>query len=168
MVDFFDWIKKNRIKITKIVITIIVIYFLFCSLMQLIFEFTRNLFQTLTIIYVILLIICNLLSEFSPYVLHNYLLFTFPFLSNYLGRGVVYILIGLLYLSPELSNTMNWAGYSIIAVGLICIWLNFHISIAFILWFVSLWQREYQIRLADGYDPVIHGCNAFAICPNTV
>ena len=124
MVDFFDWIKKNRIKITKIVITIIVIYFLFCSLMQLIFEFTRNLFQTLTIIYVILLIICNLLSEFSPYVLHNYLLFTFPFLSNYLGRGVVYILIGLLYLSPELSNTMNWAGYSIIAVGLICIWLN--------------------------------------------
>ena len=124
MADVLDWLRKNRIKIVKIMITVIVIYFLFCSLMQVIFEFSRNLFQTITIIYLILLIVCNLLSEFSPYVLHNYLLFIFPFLANYLGRGIVYILIGLLYLSPELSSNMNWAGYMIIAIGVICIWVN--------------------------------------------
>ena len=68
MANVFEWFKKNRIKLSKILITTIVVYFLFCSLMQLLFDFTRNYFQTLTLIYIVLLIICNLLSEFSPYV----------------------------------------------------------------------------------------------------
>jgi hypothetical protein len=128
MANVFEWFKKNRIKISKILITIIVVYFLFCSLMQLLFDFTRNYFQTLTLIYIVLLIICNLLSEFSPYVLHNYLLRVFPFLSNYLGRGIVYILIGILYLSPELSKSMNTAGYATIFIGFVCFWLNWLIA----------------------------------------
>ena len=33
----------------------------------------------------------------------------------------------------------------------ICSQLNFHISIAFRLWFVSLWQREYQLHRENKY-----------------
>lgn len=124
MVELIDWARKNRIKMIKLLITVIVIYILFCSLMEILFEFRRNIFQTLTIIYIILIIICNLLSEFSPYVLHNYLLHIFPFLANYLGRGTVYILVGIIYLSPELTTGMNFGGYAFIAIGIICIWIN--------------------------------------------
>ena len=33
----------------------------------------------------------------------------------------------------------------------ICSYLNFHILIAFRLWFVSLWQREYQLHRENKY-----------------
>ena len=101
MFDILEILKKNRIKIIKIIITILVIYFLFNSLIVLFSEFARNLFRAITLFYCMLIIICNLLSEFSPYILHNYLLFIFPFLSNYFGRGIIYIIIGILYITKK-------------------------------------------------------------------
>lgn len=86
------------------------------------------------------MIICNLLSEFSPYVLHNYLLAIFPFLAHYNGRGMIYIIVGILYLSPELNKGMNYAGISIIIVGIICILINWII--------LKSSQIEYQNLIA--------------------
>jgi len=124
MFDILEILKKNRIKIIKIIITIIVIYFLFNSLIVLFSEFARNLFRAITLFYCMLIILCNLLSEFSPYVLHNYLLLIFPFLSNYFGRGIIYIIIGILYITPELEKKLNLAGYGIIFIGILCLYTN--------------------------------------------
>ena len=114
MIDIIEIFKKNRIKLMKIFITIIVFYFLGCSLMKFINNFSKNYCSTITQIYSIIFIICNFLSEFSPYILHNYLLYIFPFLSNYFGRGMVYILIGFLYIVPSPNNQSQSAGFAII------------------------------------------------------
>jgi hypothetical protein len=125
MIDIIEIFKKNRIKLMKIFITIIVFYFLGCSLMKFINNFSKNYCSTITQIYSIIFIICNFLSEFSPYILHNYLLYIFPFLSNYFGRGMVYILIGFLYIVPSPNNQSQSAGFAIIITGIICIWLYY-------------------------------------------
>ncbi len=125
MVDIYELIKKYRTKVVKIFITIIVLYFLICSLMKVIFDFSHNYDITVIQLYAIVIITCNFLSEFSPYILHNYLLYIFPFLSNYFGRGIVYILIGLLFISPSPDNEMKNAGFAILITGIICIWLNY-------------------------------------------
>ena len=125
MVDIYELIKKYRTKVVKIFITIIVLYFLICSLMKVIFDFSHNYDITVIQLYAIVIITCNFLSEFSPYILHNYLLYIFPFLSNYFGRGIVYILIGLLFISPSPDNEMKNAGFAILITGVICIWLNY-------------------------------------------
>ena len=125
MVDIYELIKKYRTKVVKIFITIIVLYFLICSLMKVIFDFSHNYDITVIQLYAIVIITCNFLSEFSPYILHNYLLYIFPFLSNYFGRGIVYILIGLLFISPSPENEMKNAGFAILITGIICIWLNY-------------------------------------------
>ena len=88
MVDIYELFKKYRTKVVKIFITIIVLYFLICSLMKVIFDFSNNYNITVIQLYAIVIITCNFLSEFSLYILHNYLLYIFPFLSNYFGRGL--------------------------------------------------------------------------------
>lgn len=134
MVEILNQLKKNRIKIIKVIISIVVIYFLFCSLIQLFYQNERDYFQTLTLIYMMIIIICNLLSEFSPYVLQNYLRSVFPFLLNYTGRGIVYFCVGILSLMPEVSKSMRFAGYLLIFIGIVCLWIgsilskNFHVE----------------------------------------
>jgi hypothetical protein len=86
--------------------------------------------------YILILTICNFIVEFSPYILNNYLIFIFPFLSHYSGRGAVYILIGFATISPELSNLLNLGGYGLIIIGLLCLYINWLI--------VKNFKLEYQ------------------------
>ena len=130
------YLKKNRIKILKILITIIVIYFLVCVILQIISLLFNDIYNTITLTYILILIICTFIVEFSPYILNNYLIFIFPFLSHYSGRGAVYILIGFATISPELDNFLNFGGYALIIIGLLCLYMNWLI--------VKNFKLEYQ------------------------
>ena len=130
------YLKKNRIKLLKIIITIVVIYFLLCIILQITSVLLDDIYNTITLTYILILTICNFIVEFSPYVLNNYLIFIFPFLSHYSGRGAVYILIGFATISPELSNLLNFGGYGLIIIGLLCLYINWLI--------VKNFKLEYQ------------------------
>ena len=130
------YLKKNRIKILKIIITIVVIYFLLCVILQITSVLFEDIYNTITLTYILILTICNFIVEFSPYILNNYLIFIFPFLSHYSGRGAVYILIGFATISPELSNLLNLGGYGLIIIGLLCLYINWLI--------VKNFKLEYQ------------------------
>jgi hypothetical protein len=130
------YLKKNRIKILKIIITIVVIYFLLCIILQITSVLLDDIYNTITLTYILILTICNFIVEFSPYILNNYLIFIFPFLSHYSGRGAVYILIGFATISPELSNLLNFGGYGLIIIGLLCLYINWLI--------VKNFKLEYQ------------------------
>ena len=130
------YLKKNRIKILKILITIIVIYFLVCVILQIISLLFNDIYNTITLTYILILIICTFVVEFSPYILNNYLIFIFPFLSHYSGRGAVYILIGFATISPELDKFLNFGGYALIIIGLLCLYMNWLI--------VKNFKLEYQ------------------------
>ena len=125
------YLKRNRITLLKILIFIVVIYYLVSLVIQLTSSFFENIFNIITLTYLIIIIIFNLVSEFSPYLLNNCLLFIFPFLSNYYGRGAIYILVGVVSISPELNNYLNYGGYMLLGIGVLCIYTNCKIDIDF-------------------------------------
>ena len=133
---FFDYLKKNRIKILKILITLVVIYFLICVVLQMFSILFSDIYNIITLTYILILVLCNFIAEFSPYILNNYLVFVFPFLSHYSGRGAMYILIGIATISPELNHLVNYGGYALIIVGLFCLYINWLI--------VKNFKLEYQ------------------------
>ena len=130
------YLKKNRIKLLKILITIVIIYFLVCVVLQIISVLFNDIYNTITLTYILILTLCTFIAEFSPYLLNNYLIFVFPFLSHYSGRGAVYILIGFATISPELINLLNFGGYALIIIGLLCLYINWLI--------VKNFKLEYQ------------------------
>ena len=132
----FAYLKKNRIKILKTLIAIAVIYFIVSALLHMISGLFNDIYNTITLTYLLILVLCNLIVEFSPYLLNNYLIFVFPFLSNYSGRGPVYILIGFATISPELSFLLNIGGYVLIIIGLSCLYMHWLI--------VKNFKLEYQ------------------------
>jgi hypothetical protein len=132
----FAYLKKNRIKILKILITIVVLYFLVCVILQMISILFTDIYNIITLTYILILILCNFVVEFSPYILNNYLIFVFPFLSHYSGRGAMYILIGIIAISPELDKLLNYGGYALIFIGLLCLYINWLI--------VKNFKLEYQ------------------------
>ena len=132
----FAYLKKNRIKILKILITIVVLYFLVCIILQMFTILFSDIYNIITLTYIFILILCNFVVEFSPYILNNYLIFIFPFLSNYSGRGAIYILIGIAAIAPELDKLLNYGGYALIVIGLLCLYINWLI--------VKNFKLEYQ------------------------
>ena len=130
------YLKKNRIKILKILITIVVIYFIFSVILQITSILFDDIYNIITLTYILILILCNFIVEFSPYFLNNYLIFIFPFLSYYSGRGALYILIGFATISPELIKWLNFGGYALIIIGLLCLYMNWLI--------VKNFKLEYQ------------------------
>ena len=132
----FAYLKKNRIKILKILITLGVLYFSVCIILQMVSILFTDIYNIITLTYILILVLCNWVVEFSPYILNNYIVFIFPFLSNYSGRGAMYILIGIATISPELNKLLNYGGYSLIVIGLLCIYINWLI--------VKNFQLEYQ------------------------
>ena len=134
--DLLTYLKKNRIKILKILITVIVIYFLVCVVLQILSILFNDIYNTITLTYILILILCTFIVEFSPYILNNYLIFIFPFLSHYSGRGAIYILIGFATISPELDKFLNFGGYALIIIGLLCLYMNWLI--------VKNFKLEYQ------------------------
>ena len=132
----FAYLKKNRIKILKILITLGVLYFSVCIILQMVSILFTDIYNIITLTYILILVLCNWIVEFSPYVLNNYIVFVFPFLSNYSGRGAMYILIGIATISPELNKLLNYGGYSLIVIGLLCIYINWLI--------IKNYKLEYQ------------------------
>ena len=119
-----DNLKKYRLKILKIIITIVVVYFLICVILQMFSILFDDIYSIITLTYILILILCNFVVEFSPYILNTYLIYIFPFLSHYSGRGALYILIGIASITPKLNHLLNIGGYSLICLGLLCFYIN--------------------------------------------
>ena len=119
----FAYLKKNRIKILKSLIAISIIYFIVSVILHLLSVLFSDIYSFITLTYMLILVLCTFIVEFSPYILNNYLIFIFPFLSNYSGRGAIYILIGFAAISPELSFLLNIGGYALIIIGLLCLYM---------------------------------------------
>lgn len=126
--EFFSYLRNNRIKLLKYLITLVVFFFLLCVIFEIFKVLFDDVYNTITLTYILLIIIINFIPEFSPYILNNYLIYIFPFLSKYSGRGAVYICIGLATISPELNHILNFGGYALIGTGLLCLYMNWLLS----------------------------------------
>ena len=126
--DIINYLKNNRIKLLKYLITIVVFFFLLCIIYEIFSILFDDVYNTITLTYIVIVVLINFIPEFSPYILNNYLIYLFPFLSNYSGRGAVYIFIGLATISPELNSVLNFGGYALITTGLLCLYMNWLLS----------------------------------------
>ena len=126
--EIFNYLRNNKIKLLKYFITIVVFFFLLSVIFEIFKVLFDDVYNTITLTYILLIIIINFIPEFSPYILNNYLIYLFPFLSNYSGRGTVYIFIGLATISPELNSVLNFGGYALITTGLLCLYMNWLLS----------------------------------------
>ena len=122
--NLLNYFQNNKVKLLKYLITIVVLFFLLCVIIEIFKVLFDDVYNTITLTYILLIITINFIPEFSPYILRNYLIYIFPFLSNYSGRGVVYILIGIATICPELDKILNFGGYVLIGTGLICLYMN--------------------------------------------
>lgn len=140
-----DFLKRHRVKIIKVLIIISVAIFLFFALLHLLTTFPQNIYNSISLIYLVMLVLCNLITEFSPYILHNILLPNLPFLENYSGRACIYLLVGALAITPEMPKTLNFSGYFLIALSILCFWLN---------WVLTKNNNEYQdfVAMKDNYQ----------------
>ena len=120
----FVYIQNNKVKLLKYLLTIVVLFFLLCIIIEIYKVLFNDVYNTITLTYIFFIVTINFIPEFSPYILNNYLIYLFPFLSNYSGRGIVYILIGISTICPELCNILNFGGYILIGTGLICLYMN--------------------------------------------
>ena len=122
--EFLAYLKNKRIKLLKYLITLVVFFFILCVIFEIFKVLFDDVYNTITLTYILLIVIINFVPEFSPYILNNYLIYIFPFLSKYSGRGAVYILIGLATISPELNKILNIGGYILIGTGVLCLYMN--------------------------------------------
>ncbi|CAG9324095.1 unnamed protein product [Blepharisma stoltei] len=73
---------------------------------------------TLVCFYLIICSIIVVAGEISPYILENYILQIFPFLSQTLGKGVFYIMISTFCFGSEMSGIGIAAGITFLISGI--------------------------------------------------
>lgn len=101
MIAYF---KRNKILFLKIYMSLIVLFYVIVSTINIVFMVTnKQIFNGIFLMYALILILCNYLIEISPYFLYRYMIYISPYFKNYSGRAVLYLIIGIIYLCPELN-----------------------------------------------------------------
>ena len=97
-------IKKNKILLLKIFISITVLCFIVASVVNITYMFiNEKYFYSIALIYLLIIVIINYIAEFSPYLLYKYIIQVFPNFQTYSGRMWPYIICGTMYMCPELN-----------------------------------------------------------------
>lgn len=148
----FQFFKKNKVFLLKIYITLVFIFFLITSIINIIYMIIyKKYFYSITLFYLMCMVIITFISEISPYLLFKYIIKILPSFQNYSGRMWTYLIVGFIYLSPELNldnvfkesnqNNMNYFplsdyfdfsfynGVFMIITGVFCYLINNILSI---------------------------------------
>ena len=59
-----------------------------------------------------------LCTEFSPYILENFLITAFPFLDSTNGKGVFYLILSSFLFDSTLNLLCNLSGYLLLVAGI--------------------------------------------------
>ena len=98
--------SEVRYLLLKIIAGFVAIILFSGSLMKL-QEETTYYEQKLVCSYNLVASLIIVFTEFSPYILENFLITAFPFLDSLNGKGLFYVIIGTFLFDP----TLNWFCY---------------------------------------------------------
>jgi hypothetical protein len=115
-------IERNKSKVAKFLIICAVVKF-FVSILYRIYSIkdSRTLLETTLNLYSLVIIGCVFLHEFLPCFLCQILVDNFKVISHYPGKGIIFILVSIIYMSHSLGNQQNYSAYLLFAVGIILI-----------------------------------------------
>lgn len=99
-----QYFKRNKIFIFKLFLTLVMAIFVVCSIKNMVYFFKHNMhFHGLAVIYICILVLATFVVEFSPYILYKYIVHVFPAFKDYYGRMWVYLIVGTMYMTPDLN-----------------------------------------------------------------
>jgi len=75
-------------------------------------------------VYSLLVLLTIFFAEFCNCCISKVILDNFKILNHYTGKGFIYIVIAIIYLSPSLGNQQNYSAYLLLCVGLISIFAD--------------------------------------------
>lgn len=118
-------VERNKNKIIK--------FFILCSAVKFIFSLLYRMysnqeswaqFESTINIYSILMIVLILLQEFVPFLVFNLITENIKIISHYRGKGILFILIALVYTSPTMDDQQNYSAYFLLIVGAFLLFVN--------------------------------------------
>ena len=119
---FLSTIDRNRIKIIK--------FFILCSTVKFIISLMYRLytikesriqFESTTNLYSLFIICAIFLHEFIPCFLCDVVTENFKAITNYKGKGILFILVSVIYMSPSMDDQNNYSSYMLFLAGTILI-----------------------------------------------
>ena len=117
--ELLSSIERNKNKILKI--------FIFCSAIKFIFSLlyricsikdSRTQFESTTNIYCLFLIGLVLIQEFLACFVPNMIQDNLKVIGHNRGKGTIFILVSIIYMSPTLDDQQNYSAYMLFIVGI--------------------------------------------------
>jgi hypothetical protein len=118
-------LDNNRGRIMKFFITCAFLEFFISTLYRTVeVKDSRTQIETIINIYSLLITILIVSHEFLACLLPKLLLENFKLITHYPGKGILFIMISLIYFSPTFGVQQNYSAYLLFFVGLICLFAD--------------------------------------------
>jgi hypothetical protein len=113
-------IERNKAKIIKILLVCAVVQF-FTSTLYRIYSIkdSRTQFETTVNLYSLFVLLLVIFQEFLPCLMPSCLQDNLKILTHYSGKGIILILISVLFMSHTLDNQQNYSAYFLLVVGIL-------------------------------------------------
>lgn len=121
----FSSIDRNKNKILKFLILCSAIKFIFSLLYRICSnKDSRTQFESMINIYSLFLIGLVLIQEFLSCFVPNMIQDNFKVIRHNRGKGIIFILISMIYMSPTLDDQQHYSAYCLFSVGILLLVLN--------------------------------------------
>lgn len=117
---FLSTIDRNRKRIIKFFILCSTVKFII-SLMYRLYTIkeSRTQFESTTNLYSLFIVCAIFLHEFIPCFMCDVVTENFKAITNYKGKGILFILVSIIYMSPSMDDQNNYSSYLLFLAGTI-------------------------------------------------
>ena len=122
---------RNKGKIIRIFIFMAIIKFYISALYRLCEDKdSRKQLETTINIYSLFVLGIIFLHEFCNCLIPSFISDNFKMITHFSGKGILFILISIIFMNPLLGNQQNYSGYMLLCVGILSIFadLNFDLK----------------------------------------
>ena len=120
--NILSGIERKKSKVAKFFIICAVLEFFISTLYRIYsIQDSRTLIETTINVYSLLIVGSCFIHEFMKCLLCKSFIENFKIITHYQGKGIIFILISIIYMSHSLGNQQNYSAYLLFAVGLLLI-----------------------------------------------
>jgi len=128
--EFISSLERNKGKIMRIFIFCSIIKFFITAIYRISEDQTvRKQLETTVNIYSLFILGIIFLYEFCNCLVPNFIVENFKIITNFTGKGIIFILISIIFMNPLLGNQQNYSGYMLLCVGILSIIADFKLDL---------------------------------------
>lgn len=124
-------LERNKGKIMRIFIFSAIIKFYISAIYRIYSDQdTRKQLETTINIYSLIILGVIFLNEFCKCLLPKFIVENFKMITHFTGKGIIFILISIIFMNPLLGNQQNYSGYMLFCVGILSILTDFKLEMS--------------------------------------